>query len=993
MSKEKTAAVTADQKQKKPKKPMEFKMPGFLKRFFSACGDEKTFLGRNIFIILGFILPFLLMFIAFAIKGVSPFGTNQILVTDLWHQYYPFLVDFQSKLHEGASLLWTWKVGAGTNFIALMSYYLCSPLNFLTVLIPEAWLREFLFIATCIKIGCAGGFFAIFLKSTFKRNDISITFFGLMYGLCSFIMGYYWCVIWLDTIAILPLVICGEIALLKQGKFKLFTITLGLSIIMNYYIGLFTCVFVVLVAIGYTIVSWTNLKTALKNLGKLTLFSLMGGAMSAIITLPAYFALGRAHSAGSTFPSKFAINIGSGANLAGVIEGFLKTIANSIAFVAPTTKEGLPNVYCGVIAIILGLLFFTCSKIKIRERIFCGVLEAFFIYSFIDRRLDYMWHGFHFPNMLPYRFSFLFSFVLIYMAFRVFQNIKYIKVYQILIALGLFLIVMGIAYNYDETLALIASAFIALLVIVWLVVYSLKLVPKKALAIALCIIAIAEGACTAYIGVKTVSVTSATGYPLSYKDVKACLNTIDEKEKLNNLDLYHEELTKYHTLDDVALYGMNGISMFNSITTESVSLFMEKLGICSWPGSNRYTYQDSSPYTDMLLNLKYIIAPNGNYLDTAHMDLVDQHASVKALENKYYVPQGFVVNSDILDFDVKTAPENPFDNQNTLYQLSTGNTDTMYEALEVVSQGHTSYDDFNVNKNSYGSYSFKKQEGCEESPHLKYNYTAPRDGSAYIYFKASGCDRCTIKINDQDLTSYYCKRPWIMTVGDVKEGDKISVYASVDKDTSSGSVSVYCNMLNEDAFQKAYEYYNEQHLSMTNLTDDMITGNITVTRSGLFYTSVAYDPGWKVYIDGRETPLSTISEGLVAFKISEGEHFIKMVYTPEGFRLGTMLTLGSIVLLIIISLFVWLYKRKKKQKVGVTSDGSAMIADDSDTQQDDASLIESESETGSDTGEDDMTDDIPPVQEYQEPDTESKETVEEMEETDSSDQTDDTKDQ
>lgn len=905
---------------KKPKKPI--RIPAFLTKFFKKFSDENTFLGKYKFVLLAFLLPFLFMFVAFAIKGVSPFGSNQILVTDLWHQYYPFLVDFQYKLHTGGSLLWTWKTGAGTNFIALMSYYLCSPLNFLSVFIPSSWLREFLYVITCVKIGCAGAFFAIFLRTTFKRNDISIAIFGMMYALCSFIMGYYWCVIWLDTIALLPLVICGEIALMKHGKFKLFTISLGLAIITNYYIGLFVCIFVVLVAIGYTIVHWTTFKTFLKNVGKITGFSLIGGAMSAIITLPTYYALGRAHSAASTFPSKFAINIGDSNDFAGVIQGFMKTISNSIAFVEPTTKEGLPNVYSGVIAIILGLLFLTCGKISKRERIFCGILEVFFIYSFIDRRLDYMWHGFHFPNMLPYRFSFLYSFVLIYMAFRVFQNIKEIRLFQILLTIGMFLIVMGISYNYDETLSLIATAFIGLLTIIWLILYTLKIVPKKALALALTIIAIAEGACTAYIGVKTVTVTSGSNYPLSYKDVMACLDTIHKNEKDQSLDLYHEELTKYHALDDVAMYNMNGISMFNSITTESVSKYMEKFGICSWPGSNRYTYQDSSPYTDLLLNIKYIIATNSNYLDTAHQSLVTENGSVKALEAKYYVPQGFVVNEELLDLNMDIASDNPFNNQNSIYQLSTGETDNMYEALEVVSQGHTDYKQFNVNKNEYGNYSFKKQEGCEDSPHLKYNYTAPRDGSAYIYFKASGCDNCTIKINDTDVTSYYCKRPWIMTVGDVKEGDKISVYASVDKDTSSGTVNVYCNMLNEEAFQKAYEYYNEQHLNMTNLRDDLVTGNIEVKRAGLFYTSIAYDPGWKIYIDGQETEMSTVNNGLVAFKISEGNHFIKMKYVPEGFKTGTIITIGSILLLILISIAVRLYRKKKKTVIAVSPQGS-----------------------------------------------------------------------
>lgn len=36
---------------------------------------------------------------AFGVMKVSPFGDNQILVTDLWHQYYPFLADMQENLN------------------------------------------------------------------------------------------------------------------------------------------------------------------------------------------------------------------------------------------------------------------------------------------------------------------------------------------------------------------------------------------------------------------------------------------------------------------------------------------------------------------------------------------------------------------------------------------------------------------------------------------------------------------------------------------------------------------------------------------------------------------------------------------------------------------------------------------------------------------------------------------------------------------------------
>lgn len=887
-------------------------IPQKSKDLINKIKRQDNFFTRNLFVICAFLIPFLFVFVCFAFKRVAPFGNNQILVTDLWHQYYPFLSNYQNKLHEGGSLLWTWNIGGGTNYLALMSYYLASPLNFLSVLVPVTWLRQFLYVITCVKIGCAGGFFAIFLRSTFKKNDVSITIFSIMYALCSYIMGYYWCVIWLDTIALLPLVICGTFALLKEGKFRLYVISLALSILANYYIGLFTCIFVVLVSIGYIIVeNFKNFKTAAKRIGQLAGCSLLGGAMSAILTVPAYLALQISHSAASTFPKSYAINIGSKATVLGVLEGFAKTIANSIAFIAPNTKEGLPNIYCGMIALFLGILFFTCGKIKIRERIFCGVLELFIIYSFIDRRLDYMWHGFHFPNMLPYRFSFLFSFVLVYMAFRLYQNIDSLKLYQVIIGSGVLVGILVLSKFYDETLALIGSAVISLILIAWVILYSLRVVPKEALAIALCIVVLAEGIGTVIIGIKTVSVTDGANYPLSYKNVMGVLDDIDKEEE-GNLDLYREELTKCHTLNDIALYNMRGISQFNSIATESVSIFMEKLGIASWPGSNRYTYYDSSVYTDMLLNIKYKVTTNQKMLDTEHYSLFAQDSNTQAFKNNYYVNQGFIVNDSLLDFDTQSASQNPFDNQNKIFTLSTGIEENIYEALEVASQGHTSYEVFPVNKEDYGKYSFKKNEDCDETPHVKYNYTAPRDGTCCIYFDCNGSDNCTVKINDEDVNEFYVRRPFIMNCGQVKEGDKISVYADI-RDKDSGTIHVYCNMLNEELLEKAYEIYNSQTLQATKLTDTEISGYINVTQdNALLYTSISYDPGWKAYVDGKEVPIQSLSKGLIALKIDKGEHLVELRYRTEGLRIALILTIGSIVIFAFFCFMSWSLKKHKK---------------------------------------------------------------------------------
>lgn len=952
----------------------------------------------KLYLFLAFFIPFFIMFVAFAISRVSPFGTNQIHATDLWHQYYPFMVDYQDKLQEGGSLLWTWKSGGGTNFIALMSYYLASPLNFLTVLIPTSWLSEFLYISTCVKIGCAGLFFAMFLKITFKRSDVSITAFGTMYALCAFIAGYYWNVIWLDTVALLPLVIAGTIALLKEGKFKLYIITLALSILANYYIGLFTCAFVLLVSIGYSIVEFKGWKNLLINFLKMLGSSILGVMMSAILTLPAYFALGYTHSSNNTFPP-YAYNMNLNPDFGGLLEGIGKTIGNSVAFIRPTVRdEQLPNVYSGVIVIFLAILFLFCRKIKLRERLVCSGLLLFFVLSFIIRPLDYIWHGMHFPNMLPHRFSFLYTFVIIYMAFRVFMYIDEIKPVSVIAAISCFAIYLGIAaINIDFTKAaqntsdhtlvrpspifengtsvnvILLSALLGGILAAWVLLYSLRnTIPRTALiasagaigiaamimvltngkvfnaavkqnanngfyifiavvialltagalmllisktynsshqmtkivlSITLLLLAVTEGVFSAAGGVAANGVTDAKTYPLGKNDTYACVAKAKELEN-GVVDLPRTEVNKYHTLNDNALIGADGISMFNSMTNKSVTAYMEKFGICGWIEANRYTYQESSPFTNLMLNVKYIIAPYGAYLDTVHNDNVYHSNNVKLMQNKYYIPMGFMVKSDLSQFDVASAPLHPMYNQNQIFRMATGLNDDIYDFLNYSSAGGNS-EDAAVTKTGDGTYSYSSSKAGDS---YDINYTAPSDGVATAYFSTYYSDNVSIRVNGTERISYYSKRPFIMMIGNVSKGDVITLHCDM-KSSSSGTITAHCAMFNDDIFKKGYNLLKLSTLKAEKITDTEIVGTVNARENGLFYTSISYVPGWKAYVDGVETEITPVGGAELAFPVSAGEHRIELKYTPEGFVAGTMCTCLAIVIFIAL---IFVIPRRKK---------------------------------------------------------------------------------
>ncbi len=904
--------------------------------------DSDSFLSRNLWVILAFAIPFMTMYMCFAIMEVSPFGDNQILATDLWHQYYPFLVDFQDKLQEGSSLLWTWKSGGGVNYLALISYYLASPLNFLSVFVPAEYLREFLTIITCAKIGFASMFFAQFIRITFKKRDVSVTAFGTMYALCAFIVGYYWNVIWLDTVALLPLVVAGAICVLKEGKFRLYVVALALAVMTNYYIGLFVCIFIVFVSIIYCIVEYTNIKELGLRFIRMVLYSVLGISITAMLTLPAFFALMSTQSsveAGTTYsntpPQGLAMYLSSVTDtssmsqvISGMFEAFTKILANTVNFVDPNVKNlDFPNVYCGIAVLVLAIMYFTCGKIKIRERIAAGVLCLVFFLSFTIKWLDFIWHGLHFPNMLPYRYSFLFSFVILVMAYRLYMNIDSIKLLNIGVSAVLLCGVLGViisnvgdniatdtelvtdnSQQYADKLsdvAVYATVVIAILVFMWVLMRSLDVIPKQAFAVALLIICLAEGICSAYFGTQRVGVTTTTSYPLGTTDTLAMVDKIDEVEQDSN-ELIRAEVTKYHTLNDNALIGTNGVSMFSSMVNSNVTAYMEKFGLCGWVSSSRFTYQENSPVTNMFLNIKYLVSPYGKHLDKTHTSLVDASGNVKLLENDYYIPLGFMVDDDMLKFDVNTASTNPFDNQNEIFRLATGIKEDVYITLPVVNQGHTDSSKFDVTKMSEGYYSFKVIDSSE-TPHFKFNYYPEFDGVALAYYQCGESDNVDLKINENTVVTNYVKRPYIMQVGDVKAGDKISIYANLDN-ASVGSAQVRCVMLNEEVFTAGYEKLKNGALKATKTTDTLIEGTVSAEKDGLFYTSISYDAGWTAYVDGEEVEITPVSDAQLAFRVPKGEHEIRLEYTPVGFNLGLIISVLGI--LIFAALIVWATKKE-----------------------------------------------------------------------------------
>jgi len=193
-----------------------------------------------------FLIPVVICLMALIVQGLYPFGEECFLKTDMYHQYAPFFAEFRRKLVSGDSLLYTWNVGLGVNFVALSAYYLTAVGNVLLFAVPEDLVIEFMTVLVVVKIGLSSVTMAKYLSAHFKEKDKGVILFSMFYALSGYICAYYWNLMWLDCIVLFPIVVLGIEKLVNGESGALYGITLAVTIFSNYYISMMTCIFAVI---------------------------------------------------------------------------------------------------------------------------------------------------------------------------------------------------------------------------------------------------------------------------------------------------------------------------------------------------------------------------------------------------------------------------------------------------------------------------------------------------------------------------------------------------------------------------------------------------------------------------------------------------------------------------------------------------------------------------------------------------------------------------
>ena len=818
----------------------------------NASVKKQNIIRRNIPVITAFIIPVAVLLLVFIAREVYPFGDEMYLRSDMYHQYATFLKEFQSILKNGDSLLYTWNIGLGSDFVGTYAYYLASPVNWLVYFLPSDNIPEIMSGFIIIKAGLMSATMAFYLKKHFGKNAFVNTAFGMFYGLSSYMAAYSWNLMWLDCLVLLPLIVLGLERLVRENKVSLYTITLAVCILSNYYISIMICIFLVLYFL-YLIFCDRNGQGVFRALGRFAGYSLLAGAAAAVLLLPVMYTMLGSASNSFSFPTTVRWYF-----------DFLEMVSHAAMNVEVTMLSGyIPNIYCTIGLFMFIPLFWFCRRIRVRERIGKTVLMGIFLVSFMMNITSYIWHGFHYPNSLSARQSFIYIFLVLVMAYEAAINIeeyRYITITICYLAGSAALFGLYYLYQDEESYPLsitVISVIFLTLYFLWAILKRTQRIPAAILA---CVI-IAVAICEVSINTDSTgySTTSRSSYMSDNEAIEELLEMIDDED-----GFYRVEKVKRRTKNDGAWSNYMSASLFSSSALASISDFYEEMGMQS--SMNSYSYYGHTPVISAVLGVEYELS-SSVIEDDSLMTLIAAADGMYLYKNKYALSLGFAVSSDIAQ-NQYAASSNPFEAQNLFLESACGVSDvfTVYYTASGAS--------VTANAAKAGRQYVYIEDSLESAL-----VTVLRDGEVIFEEEYTGLEN-----------------PQIIEVCDVQAGDLITV-SSTDSDVSS--ITVINAIMDYDELERAMELLADEQYEISEFSDTYVSGEITVSEESIMFTSLPAESGWRVYVDGEEIEYDLYEDAFIMISLTAGTHTVEFRYVPSGLYYGALISLLSILIFIL----------------------------------------------------------------------------------------------
>ena len=843
------------------------------------------------------LIPAVMILAIFLLFSIIPFGHHTWLTIDLGQQYVDFFSYYQDTLlHHPEQFFYSFSKSIGGEMVSLWSYYLLSPFNLIFLLIPRSAIAMGVSLLIFLKLVSCTVSFAVLLDVKFKQRNGTALLFALSYGFMSYLSANQFNVMWLDALIALPLIVLGVDALLQKRNPLYYVLPLSLTILSNYYTGYMICLFLGLY-FPYAFLmmndsfSW---KTFGKQFGRFIFYSVLSIGLMMVILLPTFYSLLGSKGTATTI----AWSLTSEYNPLLMVS---KLFLGSFDF--QEMQKGYPNIFVGSLALFSFLGYFKEKRISLFQRLYALFITVIILISFNIEMLDKLWHAGQFPNWYSYRFSFLFSFWIVFLGYqwalkKTTIGVRETFVYFILIlAAGIGFILFPQDYLQGWQIALGFGLSMGIL-------YSLILIGRgkrmhQKFLISFVVIELL---------LNSIITLSRLGYEMNseFSAYQSSLENWSTVLRPAKNEFYRSEKTMLRSKNDSLQVPTYGVSHFSSTFEKETERFFDAIGVRQ--GNAYVNYSNGTLLTDALLGIKntFIETTDATYNERWERKDLEDFSTIAIFDEGHIVtnPNALSIAYPMKAIlkSMKVPTNHPITMQNQLANALSGTTSPKNIFTKVPYE--TTFENISA---SPVVYQRVQLEDNTQVGTMTLTFTPETDDPIYLEMAGTmGEEDLEMTLNGEPYAFYPVQsKPVLLSIAKNQKGQQQTLQIIVKADGFEFSkLSLYS--LNTTLLNERLEQTKAQELKLETFSATHFAGTMDVLEDSTVLTTIPYSKGWKVWVDGQEVQTYKILDSLLGFTISKGAHHIEYRYTTPFLLEGSLVSLASLLLLSYI-----LYKRKK----------------------------------------------------------------------------------
>lgn len=836
--------------------------------------------------LLAALLTIVAAILIYSLAGRLIGGDYVFLHSDLYVQYVDAIRLFLRSLFGEGKVAYSFSFSMGSSTVPIYAFWCMSPWNLLFLFIPDLNIATFAVVTG--KMATAAWLFQWFQSYVLKNKGIPTVAFAILYALCGYSVTYYYNIHTLDGIYILPLLMILLYRMVKTKKMAGLIGIYAYSFVVMFYTGYILGVFS---AIVFILLLWKqygrDLKNYIKPIIRYMICVLTAAAISAAVLFPTALYLFRNRAQDATM-------------LEGVHLSILDIYQNLFIGQMQTTDGIYPMVYCGIVVLLMVPMFFYDKENDRHNKIMAAVLIAFLVLCSLWTPAYLFMHCFDAPDSSGFRFAYLISFVLLTMACVEWNRIKQIPMHRLLI-LSLFnafayyiIFLMQRNYLADE---LQSSSILGLeinLIFLVLILLSVKyllrsekkeqLGQKVFLAIVVMEVILNGYFCVTRIGYSVGE--SKEIYQLWSEEANQAM------EQLPKESFYRVHYINPIGANDSALYGYRSIGYFSTFENVTLRNSMEALGYMTSPRT--ILDYGSTQLTRMLFAQEYVIR-------ATDLRVEERRTDQRITQDNFVLGLGYMVSESLLDYT--PTGDNAFEHLNQLISDMTGEDLQCYQPVRTPI---TMEEENMLIVQNEGYATVSMEDPTQDNAMLTFLMEATPGCNTYAYFsqpyalKDATSARTLSEGGDYGslMTHSYLSSPHIIYVGANESGmDAVTILMGVNTVKTQTFQNAYFYQDNPELLQAAYDCLKDAQMQITAMEDDEIVANVTATQQKpLLFTSIPYEQGWHVYVDGSEVQIQpTIQQAFISVMLSPGAHEVRFVFKTPGAMGGWCLTLVGLI--------------------------------------------------------------------------------------------------